>query len=370
MTTPEQPARAPSERRGTILVLCPYPPGTAASQRFRFEQYLPALREAGYTIEQASFWDEETWRILYKPGHRREKVLGLVRGFLRRFALLTRSGEYAQVFIHLEAAPVGPPVVEAALKLLGKKLVYDIDDAIFIPRTSKENRAAAWLRWRSKVAQVTRWSDRVIAVNPFLVDWARQHNPRAELVPTTIDPEYHRRSPDRAENPLPVVGWTGTKSTAPFLELVRPALVELQKTRRFVFRVICDVDPGFPELERYEFVKWREATEIADLQVLDVGLMPVPDDPFSRGKVGFKAIQYSALEIPPIVSDVGSGREVVVDGRTGLVLPNETRAWQDALATLLDDPERRRQMGRAARDYILERYSIPAQRPNYLGLFG
>jgi glycosyltransferase involved in cell wall biosynthesis len=101
-----------------------------------------------------------------------------------------------------------------------------------------------------------------------------------------------------------------------------------------------------------------------------VGLMPVPDDPFSRGKVGFKAIQYSALEIPPVVSDVGSGREVVVDGQTGLVLPNETGAWQAALAALLDDPARRRRMGLAARDYILARYSIPAQRPNYLGLFG
>jgi len=352
-----------------ILILCPYPPGTAASQRFRFEQYVPDWREQGYTVEQASFWDEATWRILYRPGHRREKVEGLVRGFLGRLALLRRSGEFDHVFIHLEATPIGPPIVEATLKLLGKRLVYDIDDAIFIPRTSRENRAVSWLRWRSKVGQVARWSDRVIAVNPFLVGWAQQHNPRAALVPTTIDPRYHHRSAGRLENARPVIGWTGTKSTAPFLDLLRPALRELQETHEFTLRVICDVDPGFPDLRRYEFVKWREATEIADLEVLDVGLMPVPDDPFSRGKVGFKAIQYSALEIPPIVSDVGSGREVVQDGVTGLVLPNETGAWRAAIARLLDDPVGRRAMGLAARDYILARYSVPAQRDAYLDLF-
>lgn len=352
-----------------LLILCPYPTGTAASQRFRFEQYIPALEANGFEVTQASFWDDATWKVLYKPGHRAQKVRGTIAGFLRRLSLVLRSGEYDYVFIHLEATPIGPPIVEALLLLLRKRLVYDIDDAIFMARTSKSNRIVSALRWRSKVGFVAKHSYKVTAVNPFLEEWAKQFNEHVVLVPTTIDPEYHRPAREPESHPVPVLGWTGSHSTAPYLDFIRPVLAELQKEHRFRLRVICDVDPGFPEISDYEFVKWREESEIRDLQSIDIGLMPVPDTTWARGKVGFKAIQYSAVGIPPIVSDVGSGREVVDDGRTGLVVPNEPEAWRQALIRLISDPALRRQMGEAARAHVLARYSIPAQTPTYVGLF-
>src|SRR5205807_3895857 len=127
-------------------------------------------------------------------------------------------------------------------------------------------------------------------------------------------PIPERRDPTRR----PVIGWTGTKSTTYYLDLVRPALRRLAAMREFDLLVIADVDPGFPEIANYRFVPWRKETEIEDLMRIDIGVMPVPDDLWVRGKVGFKAIQYAALEIPAVVSDVGSGREVVDDGVTGL----------------------------------------------------
>ncbi len=355
-------------RRPRILFLCPYPHGGCPSQRFRFEQYLPILEAQGYEVRQEPFFDVATTRIVHHAGHTGTKVGGVLKGFARRLALLREARDFDFVFIHLEAAPIGPPIIEAALFALGKKVIYDIDDFIMVPRTQRVNRLAASLRWRSKVAWIAKRARKVVGVNPFLVDWARQHNPDVRLIPTTIDPSRHRPPPERTARARTTLGWTGTRTTARYLEVVREALAELDRTHDFTLRVICDTDPGFA-LKHYEFVPWREKTEIEDLWPIDIGIMPVHDDGFSKGKVGFKAIQFSALEIPSVVSDIGSGREVVEDGVTGLVVENTTEAWVTALRRLIERPEERRRLGAAARDRILRTYSIPAQTESYLSLF-
>jgi glycosyltransferase involved in cell wall biosynthesis len=165
------------------------------------------------------------------------------------------------------------------------------------------------------------------------------------------------------------LGWTGTFTNTLYLDVVRPALVELQETHDFGLRVICNTDPGFPGITHYDFVRWRGETEIEDLWEIDIGLMPLFDITMAKSKVGFKAIQYSALGIPSVVSDAGSGREVVEDRVTGLVVPNTTEGWRAALAELIDDEPLRRQMGEAARQKILSWYSVPAQESAYLRLF-
>ena len=351
------------------LILCNYPPGVAAGQRFRFEQYLGVLRDAGIEATVESFFPPWVWPILYRPGNPLRKAWAVVQGFGRRLALLRRIRQYDSIFIHLEAAPIGPPIIEWALFRLGCRVIYDIDDAIFINRTSEANRIVAPLRWRSKVAYVTRRSWRVTACNRFLVDWARQFNPRVTLLPTTVDPEYHRRRGSAAPNARPVIGWTGSRSTVAYLDIVIPTLARLQEKHDFMFRVICDVAPAYPQISNYEYVPWRKKTEIEDLQAIDIGLMPVPDGLWERGKVGFKAIQYSALAIVPVVSDVGSGPEVVMDGKTGFVVRNDGDEWYRALEWLLENPGRWAAFGVAAREHILTRYSVPSLAKTYVSLF-
>jgi glycosyltransferase involved in cell wall biosynthesis len=353
-----------------IAILCPFPHGGAPAQRFRFEQYIPALERAGFDVAQLPFWDHDTVRVLYEPGHFLRKVRGTLAGFGRRALAMPEVLGADFVFVHLEATPLGPPIFEALALALGKRVIYDIDDAIFIPKTSSANRIVAGLRWRSKVAFLTRHAYRVTAVNRYVEAWARDKKAaHVVLIPTTLDLGYHRPTGRRRPNPVPVIGWTGTHSTAPFLEIVRPVLRELDRTHEFVFRVICDRDPGFSELERYEFVRWRKETEIEDLEAFDVGLMPVHDEEFSKGKVGFKAIQYSALQIPTVASDVGSGRDVVDDGVTGYVVPNDPAAWLDRLRTLLERPDLRASMGARALEHIRGVYTVDAQTPRYVDLF-
>jgi glycosyltransferase involved in cell wall biosynthesis len=232
------------------------------------------------------------------------------------------------------------------------------------------NRFIAFAKWPSKTRYLCRKSWKVSACNPYLVQWAKQFNRNVVLLPTTIDLQYHRPLP-KAPLPgrRPVIGWTGSRSTVRYLELIRPVLRDLQLRRDFEFRVICDVDPDFSELANYRFVPWRKETEIGDLSAFDIGLMPVPQGEWELGKVGFKAIQYSGVEAVPVVSSTGSGHEVVIDGETGFVVDNTPDAWMNALCQLIDKPDLISRMGTRARRYIDARYSVRSQEGTYLSLF-
>lgn len=349
-----------------------YPVDTAAGQRFRIEQYLPALSAAGFEIHQMPFWDRKTYEILYKPGQLLKKALGTIKGLWRRAQLLRRLDHYDCAFVHLQASPIGPAFLEKALQRKGIPFVYDIDDAIFLAKTSDFNKVASIGRKGAKVANITKMASAVTVVNSFVETWARQHNSAVTRIPTTIDPNYHKPLPNQ-KSALPaqpvVIGWTGTFSTLRYLDVVHEALMALSKERDFTLRIICNAEPALKGLHNVEFVPWRKETEIADLMPFDIGIMPVADELWARGKVGFKAIQYGALEIPSVVSDVGCGRDVVEDGKTGFVVDNTQEAWVNALRTLIDDPNLRHQMGVEARRKILREYSVPACQDRLVGLF-
>ncbi|MCC2547901.1 glycosyltransferase family 4 protein [Hymenobacter sp. BT175] len=352
----------------TILFLIPYPPGKAPSQRFRFEQYLHFLTEAGHSYTLAPFVSDATWAILYKPGHMAAKALGILGGFARRIGQLFTAGKYDYVFVHREASPIGPPVFEWVLaKVLGKKLIYDFDDAIWIPNTSAANSIVAGVKWHHKVDSICRWAYKISCGNSYLRDYARQFNPRAIVNPTTIDTVHlHNQVKDQSTEQL-VIGWTGTHSTMKYLDQVVPVLAQLEQHYAFEFRVISNQDPQLP-LRSASYRPWRKDTEIADLLTFNIGLMPLEDDPWAKGKCAFKALQYMALGVPALVSPVGMNSEVVTDGLNGYIC-STPQQWYEGLEKLLKDHELRTRFGQAARATIEARFSVEANRANFLALF-
>ncbi|TGE15543.1 glycosyltransferase family 4 protein [Hymenobacter elongatus] len=351
-----------------ILFLVPYPPGKAPSQRFRFEQYLHFLAEAGHTHQLESFVSEATWAILYKPGHTLTKALGIVGGFLRRFLLLFSVGKADFVFIHREASPIGPPVFEWLLaNVLGKRIVYDFDDAIWIPNTSAANSIVAGIKWHHKVGSICRWAYKISCGNKYLREYARQFNPNAIVNPTTIDTVHlHNQVKEQRTEKL-VIGWTGTHSTMKYLDQVVPVLAALEQHYSFEFCVISNQEPQLP-IRSLVFRPWRKDTEIADLLTFNIGLMPLEDDPWAKGKCAFKALQYMALGVPALVSPVGMNSEVVTQGVNGYICTSY-QEWYDSLEKLLKDHDLRTRFGQAARATIEARFSVEANRPNFLALF-
>lgn len=352
-----------------ILFIVPYPPGKAPSQRFRFEQYLDILTQAGHSYRLAPFLSDATWAILYKPGKAFTKALGIISGFLRRLVLLVAVPTYDYVFIHREASPIGPPVFEWVItRVLGKRVIYDFDDAIWIPNTSEANKVVAGIKWHQKVESICRWAYKISCGNTYLRDYARQFNTSALVNPTTIDTVHlHNRVRDQGTPERLVIGWTGTHSTLKYLEQVVPVIAQLEARYDFEFRVISNQPPQLP-LKSLRYQPWRKETEIADLAGLHIGLMPLEDDPWAKGKCAFKALQYMALGIPAIVSPVGMNTEVVQPGINGYVCTTSEQ-WKYAIESLLLDSNLRVRLGTAARTTIVEHYSVQSNQQNFLSLF-
>ena len=351
----------------TIAFLCPYPVGGAPSQRFRYEQYLLLLFQQGFSYRIYPFLDQQTNDILYQPGHYRAKIIGVLRGFGRRFTLLFRLGSFDFVFIHREAVPVGPPVVEWIIaRVWCKKIIYDFDDAIWLP-DSHADILSRLVKWRAKVTTICRRSERVSVGNAYLADFARRYNPRVVINPTTIDTEHHHDRIQQQDTALPVIGWTGSHSTLPYLDALVPVIAQLEEQFTFQLLVIADQPPVF-HLDSLRFIPWQYATEIDDLLRMHIGLMPLPDDPWARGKCGFKALQYLALGIPALVSPVGVNTEIVTHGVDGFHCRTD-EDWYQHLAYLLQRPSERAAMGKAGRATVEERYSVKANAGNFLELF-
>ncbi len=351
-----------------VLFICPYPLGQAPSQRFRFEQYFDFLESQGITYRTAPFLDAATWAILYRKGFVLQKVWGIVKGFWRRLGLFFTLHRYDTVFVHREASPLGWPWVEWAIcKIWRKKMIFDFDDAIWLPNTSQENRLAAWLKFHQKTALLCRWAHRISAGNAYLAEYARQYKQDVRINPTTIDTEaLHQPAllPPKIPQEKIIIGWTGSHSTIQYLDFLVPILQKLEGKYCFEFRVISNRPPAI-KLASLHYVPWRKESEIADLAQIDIGLMPLSDDAWAKGKCGFKALQYMALEIPAVASPVGVNSDIIQQKVNGL-LCQSPEEWYEALAYLLEQPEARQAMGKKARTHIEAHYSVQSNQNNFL----
>ena len=345
-----------------IFFMVPYPADIAPGQRFRFEQFLEALSDRGYDFTIRSFLGLKSYRILYSKGHFFKKAVAVIKGFLKRIGHTVTALRYDYIFIYREATPIGPPVVEWMLHLSGKKIIYDFDDAIWLA-DDHEKRFPGSLKWKKKVGQICSWSDKVTVGNQYLAEFAAKYNDHVLIIPTVVNTEKHHL-PMKVEHPL-TIGWTGSHSTLPYLQSVITLLRELHEGIEFRFLIIADKDPGYPD-DFIEFRAWGAETEIRDLNEMDIGIMPLTDTPWSRGKCGFKLIQYLSVGIPAVASDVGVNREIL--GQGGFIC-SSGESWKKALITLLEDGQLRRKIGQAGREYIQEHYSVQAVKERFVSLF-
>jgi glycosyltransferase involved in cell wall biosynthesis len=353
-----------------ILFLVPYPIGEAPSQRFRFEQYFDLLHQNGIAVTVSSFWSLRAWQILYQRGHYLPKIFCLLAGFLKRWLVISHTSSFDWVFIHRECAPVGPPVFEWVIaKIFRKKIIYDFDDAIWLPNTSKENKVVGWLKFHGKIKSICRWSYRISCGNDWLANFARQYNSHVVVNPTTIDTERLHNpqlfKSQKAKDKF-VIGWTGTHSTLPYLNNLIQVLQSIEKKYPVIIKIISNKNPELP-LVNVEFVRWKKETEVEDLLSFDIGLMPLTDDDWAKGKCGFKALQYMALGIPCVASPVGVNTSIIQHQTTGL-LCQSTAEWESAIELLMRDTELRKKIGEAGRQTVVGRYSVVSNSSAFLGL--
>jgi glycosyltransferase involved in cell wall biosynthesis len=353
-----------------VLALMPSVFDTSPGQRYRLEQWEPLLRERGVEITYEPFESDELHSLVHKPGMMSRKLQLVFKAARGRTSLLRRLKEFDLVYIFREAALLGPPVFERLIHQSGVPIVFDFDDAIFVSYRSPSNGYLSYLKFAAKTRTICRMSAHVMVGNPYLADYARQVNDNVTIVPTTIDTEKYQVKDNlkvELQTDLPVVGWTGSFSTVQHLDTLRNALTKLAAKERFRLRVI-----GTPEYKveglDVAAMNWRAETELEDLSAIDIGVMPLPDDNWSKGKCGLKALQFMALGIPVVCSPVGVNTDIIQDGQNGYLAATDEE-WVEKLSSLIRSPELRAKLGQAGRVTVEEKYSAISQAPRVYEVF-
>lgn len=346
----------------TIAVLSRYG-RIGASSRLRMAQFTPHLRAAGLSPVAAPFFEDRYLARLYAGQPSRRAVL---RAYLRRLSQLRGLERARLVWIEKEALPWLPWAVERRLLPRHVPLVSDYDDALF-HRYDRHGSAAVRRLFGTKIDRLMAASALVTAGNGYLAERARRAGaPWIEIVPTVVDTTaYAPRAEEGAGEGR--IGWIGTPSTwraymAPMMPLLG-AVARAEGARI----VAVGAEPAARPSDRLETEAWSEETEVARIQAMDIGIMPLTDTPWARGKCGYKLIQYMACGLPVVASPVGVNAEIVEHGVNGFLASSEAE-WRAALGTLLRDPGLRRRMGAAGRRKVEAQYSLQVWGPRVAAL--
>lgn len=353
-----------------ILFIAAHRPGRSPGQRFRFEQYLEYIHGAGFECTYSYIISEKDDAYFYTKGKYLRKFFILLKSIYIRCQNLRKAKQYDLIFIYREALMIGSSWFERQFRKKGVKIIVDYDDAIWLPDVSSGNTNLSWLKNPSKIVTIIKNSDMVFAGNTYLANFAKNYSDRVRIVPTTIDTQPYRKHIGVTDDKNTVcIGWTGSQTTLKHFEKAIPFLEKIYQKfgPKVSFKLIADV-PFETDKILIEFCKWSRDKEVDDLSGIDIGIMPLPDDDWTKGKCGFKGLQYMAIGIPTIMSPVGVNTEIIQDGVNGFLADSEDE-WVERLSLLIESPELRKKIGENGRNTVVDKYSFDAWKDQYIKLF-
>lgn len=344
-------------------------PDRAPNQRFRIEQYVQFLKDNGVHLEFSYLLGPQEDKLFYAPGNFFSKLGIVLRSWKKRKQDVRRAKNFDAVLIIRESIFIGPALFEKRLKKSGVKIIYDFDDAIWKLDVSRSNRWFGFLKFPAKTASIIRLADVVMAGNQYLADYALRYNKNVHIVPTTVDTDQFTGAEQQAKSPV-VIGWSGSLTTIKHFDLALPVLRKIREKygREVSFKVIGHHAFRNEELD-ITGVAWTKASEVPELRDIHIGIMPLPDDEWAKGKCGLKGLVYMSLGIPTVMSPVGVNSEIIRHGQNGF-LPKTAEEWLEVLSQLIENPELRKSIGEAGRNTAVERYSVLSQRERYLKILG
>jgi glycosyltransferase involved in cell wall biosynthesis len=341
----------------------------SGSQRFRYEQYIPYLTQNGFECHHSFLINEADDKAFYAAGHYAHKAWILAKSILIRLQDWWRIQDYDIVFVQREALMLGTAFFE---KMYAKNvpLVFDFDDAIWLDVISEGNKKFSFLKNAAKTNEIIAVAKMIFAGNDYLAQYAKQFNDNVKIIPTTVDTDKFlpKTTVNEANGKKGVVeiGWTGSFSTIEHLRFRIEALYRIKEKYKdkVVFKVIGDKNFRDTQLQ-VQGLAWQAATEVQDLSTIDIGIMPLPDNQWTRGKCGFKGLTYMSLAIPAVMSPVGVNTSIIQEAQNGY-LADTTEEWVEKLSLLIENPDLRQQIGQAGRQTVQNHYSITSQKDNYL----
>ncbi len=358
-----------SAKHYKILCLVAHRPGRSPGQRFRFEQYLTYLEQHGFKCTISYLLNEHDDRIFYSRNNFRKKFLIFQKARRTRQRDLQNLKDYHAVFIYREAMMHGSVFFEKKISESGIPVIYDFDDAIWLFDVSENNKKFGWLKRPQKTSEIIGLSSLTIVGNSYLANYASRFSNSVRIIPTTIDTAYYQNPSVRNDKTKICIGWTGSSTTLKHFGLSVPVLKKISDKYpgKITVKLISDVKYETDEID-YQFCHWNKENEVEDLMDIDIGIMPLPDDEWAKGKCGFKGLQYMSLEIPAIMSPVGVNNSIIKDGENGFLAATE-KEWIEKLSLLIESDDLRKTIGKAGRKTVEEKYSFEANKHKWLEAF-
>ncbi len=350
-----------------ILFIVAHRPGRSPGQRFRVEQYLAYIKEKGFSYEFSYLLNEQDDKNFYSTGNYFQKFIILLKSIFLRYRDLKRAKDFDIIFIYREAVMFGSIFFEKRFKKSGAKIILDFDDAIWLMDVSEGNKNLRWLKRPSKTAEILGLTDMAFVGNNYLAKYAEQYANNVKIVPTTLDTDNIDLKTHKPVDRI-CIGWTGSYTTLKHFDLAVPFLKRILEKYPGKVKIKLISNHNYVKEIDLEFCSWSKEKEIEDISEFDIGIMPLPDDDWARGKCGFKGLQYMALGIPAIMSPVGVNTEIIQDGENGLLAGSDDE-WVEKISKLIESPELRKEIGLKGRQTVEERYSFNAWKDKYVSLF-
>ncbi len=334
-----------------------------SSSRLRMYQYFPRLRTQGVAINVSPMLSNHYVQHIYKQ---KFPLISVILSYFKRSLVLLTARSYDIVWLEKEAAPWMPFWLERLLLLYHPKVIVDYDDATFHQYDQHPSPIARFF-YKNKIDKIMASAWHVVAGNAYIKARAMQAKAKNILtLPTVIDLERYAATTTPAPEVI-TIGWIGSPATAKFLHLLKDVIPVVCQTRHVRFVAIGANENQINTLNM-QALPWSEKHEVAEIQSFDIGIMPLPDAPFERGKCGYKLLQYMACGKPVIASAVGANTDIVVPGKNGF-LANTAAEWTSALYQLIDDEQLRTDLGANGRNMIEEQFALEHAAHALLRLF-
>ena len=346
-------------RERPLRLLClAYMTEDNASARHRLYKYLDYINNTDIFFDIKPPADSAINKKYYIPWQRKGHFIYFIIVFFRRFAAIWSSPAYDAVFVQREIVSeffFDPPWLIFVLRFLNKNIIYDVDDCIWMlpPHSMRgKSRVFNYLA-RLRFTWNLRMSRQVIVSNENLAEYAGKINPVVTIIPTLVDVEHYPVAVHEEKKTV-VLGWTGGPGNLIYLKYIEKPLASLAKKYSILLRIICSRSISLDGI-KIEFVPWRKDSEARNISSFDIGIMPLPDNEYTRGKAGFKILEYMAAGLPSVASPVGVNAKIIEPGITGYLAESDVQ-WESALARLIEDHLLRESIGRHARVYVSEKY--------------
>jgi len=333
-----------------------------ASSRYRTFQYQDYYAEAGIETLCFPLFSNEYLRIRYGEGRAKASVKDLYRQRWRDMGVVE---DCDLVVVEKEFLPYLPSFLEKDTFRDAKKILVDLDDAIF-ENYRRHGNPLVRLAIGKKFDRLLGWASGVVCGSKYLSDYAEERAEHVYQVPTTVDVSKYEMH-DHDHDGLISIGWIGTPWSARYLPAIREVIETLANEIPLRFIVIGGYAPYWNGVDIQSYT-WEEAKEADWIRWMDIGVMPLPDTPFERGKCGLKILQYMAAGVVPVASDVGGNSDLIEEGVDGYLCRTDND-WTDALLDLARDPQLRARMGAAGRKKVEEKYSLSVWAPKLEAIY-